>query len=202
MDCHFLLQGIFPTQGSNPGLPHCRQMLYRLSHQGSEIQCAMAPPGPHTATTEPYATSRESVRWNRRSCMLQLRPKAVKETNAFFKSPMKAPDAGKDWGQEEKGQQWKGWLDGIVGSMDVSMSKLWEIVAGQGSLACHSPWGRKESDTTEPLNNNNDILLASLIELNLRWFVYFFSVKTLINWKWWRVLFDSQEASFRLKQGK
>ena len=31
--CHFLLQGIFPTQGSNPGLPHCRQTLYRLSHQ-------------------------------------------------------------------------------------------------------------------------------------------------------------------------
>ena len=27
-----ILQGIFPTQGSNPGLPHCRQMLYRLSH--------------------------------------------------------------------------------------------------------------------------------------------------------------------------
>ena len=35
MDCHFLLQWIFPTQGSNPGLPHCRQKLYRLSHQGS-----------------------------------------------------------------------------------------------------------------------------------------------------------------------
>ena len=33
--CHFLLQGIFPTQGSNLGLPHCRQMLYHLSHQGS-----------------------------------------------------------------------------------------------------------------------------------------------------------------------
>ena len=33
--CHFLLQGIFPTQGSNPALSHCRQMLYRLSHQGS-----------------------------------------------------------------------------------------------------------------------------------------------------------------------
>ena len=30
-----LLQGIFPTQGSNPGLPHCRQMLYHLRHQGS-----------------------------------------------------------------------------------------------------------------------------------------------------------------------
>ena len=30
-----LLQGIFPTQGSNPGLPHCRRILYQLSHQGS-----------------------------------------------------------------------------------------------------------------------------------------------------------------------
>ena len=29
-----LLQGIFPTQGLNPGLPHCRQVLYQLSHQG------------------------------------------------------------------------------------------------------------------------------------------------------------------------
>ena len=31
--CHFLLQGIFPTQGSNPGLPHCRQILDQLSYQ-------------------------------------------------------------------------------------------------------------------------------------------------------------------------
>ena len=35
MGCHFLLQGIFPTQGLNPSLHHCRQMLYPLSHQGS-----------------------------------------------------------------------------------------------------------------------------------------------------------------------
>ena len=33
--CHALLQGIFSTQGLNPGLPHCRQILYHLSHQGS-----------------------------------------------------------------------------------------------------------------------------------------------------------------------
>ena len=37
MGCHFLLQGIFPTQELNLGLPHCRQMLYRLSCQGSVI---------------------------------------------------------------------------------------------------------------------------------------------------------------------
>ena len=33
--CHALLQGIFPTQGLNPGLLHCRQILYCLSHQGN-----------------------------------------------------------------------------------------------------------------------------------------------------------------------
>ena len=33
--CLSLLQGIFPTQGSNPGLPHCRQILCQLSHKGS-----------------------------------------------------------------------------------------------------------------------------------------------------------------------
>ena len=33
--CHAILQEIFPTQGLNPGLQHCRQILYCLSHQGS-----------------------------------------------------------------------------------------------------------------------------------------------------------------------
>ena len=41
VSCHFLLQEIFPTQGLNPGLPHCRQMLYRLSHQESSRCCAL-----------------------------------------------------------------------------------------------------------------------------------------------------------------
>ena len=35
MGSHSLLQGIFPTQGSNPGLPHCSRILYQLGHQGS-----------------------------------------------------------------------------------------------------------------------------------------------------------------------
>ena len=35
MGCRFLLQGIFPTQELNPGLLHCRQILYRLSHKES-----------------------------------------------------------------------------------------------------------------------------------------------------------------------
>ena len=35
VDCQALLQGIFSTQASKPGLPHCRQILYCLSYQGS-----------------------------------------------------------------------------------------------------------------------------------------------------------------------
>ena len=64
----------------------------------------------------------------------------------------KDPDAGKAWGQEEKGTTedemvgWHHWLNGhefeqAPGDGD-----------GQGSLVCCSPWGRKESDTTERLN--------------------------------------------------
>ena len=41
--CHCLLQVIFLTQGLNPGLPHCRQTLYRLSHQGSAFSLQTPP---------------------------------------------------------------------------------------------------------------------------------------------------------------
>ena len=43
--------------------------------------------------------------------------------------------------------------DGIADSTDMSLSKLRETVK-EGSLACCRPWGRKESNTTERLNNN------------------------------------------------
>jgi len=38
MGSHSLFQGIFPTQGPNPGLPHYRQRLYHLSYQGSAMK--------------------------------------------------------------------------------------------------------------------------------------------------------------------
>ena len=43
--CHALLQGIFPTQGLNPDLSHCRWILYHLSHQGSPriLECVAIP---------------------------------------------------------------------------------------------------------------------------------------------------------------
>ena len=55
---------------------------------------------------------------------------------------------GKIEGQRRRGQQSMRWLDGITDSMDMSLSKLWEIVKGQGSVACYSPWGCKELDIT------------------------------------------------------
>ena len=36
--CHVFLQGIFPTQGSKPGLPHCRRIPYQLSPQGNPME--------------------------------------------------------------------------------------------------------------------------------------------------------------------
>ena len=45
--------------------------------------------------------------------------------------------------------------DGVTSSMDMSLSKLREIVK-DGSLACCSPWGCKESDTSELLNNSSN----------------------------------------------
>ena len=38
---HSVLQGTFPTKGSNPSLPHCRQILHHLSHQGKHVPSAM-----------------------------------------------------------------------------------------------------------------------------------------------------------------
>ena len=66
--------------------------------------------------------------------------------------PGKDPDAGKDWGQEEKGVTeneivgWRHWLNGHEFEQTVGDS------AGQGSLVCCSPWGHKEWDTTEGSN--------------------------------------------------
>ena len=67
------------------------------------------------------------------------------------------PDAGKDWGQEEKWAVedemfgWHHWVNGHEFEQTLGNSE------GRGSLACCSPWGHKESNTTEQLNNSEAI---------------------------------------------
>ena len=51
-------------------------------------------------------------------------------------------------GRRRRGDRMR-WLDGIIDSMDVSLSKLWGVGSGQGGLACCDSWGYKESDATE-----------------------------------------------------
>ena len=64
----------------------------------------------------------------------------------------KDPDAEKDWGRGEKGTtedemvEWHHWLNGY------EFEQALGVGDGQGSLVCCSPWGHKESDTTEQLN--------------------------------------------------
>ena len=59
---------------------------------------------------------------------------------------------GKTEGRRRRGQQKMRWLDGISDSMDMSLSKLQDLLMGQGGLACCSPSGHKQSDMTERLN--------------------------------------------------
>ena len=72
-------------------------------------------------------------------------------------------DAGKDWGQEEKRMRedemvgWHHWLDGH------EFEQAQGVVDGQGSLACCSPWGHKESDRTEWLNKSESLNTAVLL---------------------------------------
>ena len=56
---------------------------------------------------------------------------------------------GKIKGRRRRGQQRMRWLDVITDSMDMSLSKLQEMVMDRGSLACWSLWSHKETDMTE-----------------------------------------------------
>ena len=121
-----LLQGIFPTQGLNPGLPHCRQILYQLSHKGS----------PRILEWVAFPFSRRSSQprdWALVCCI----------AGGFFTN----------------------WAIRDALSCQPTREILPGESHGQKSLTGYSPWGCKESDTTERLSQREAISWISGLRL-------------------------------------
>ena len=122
VDCHFLLQGIFPTQGSNPGLPHCRQALYHLSHQESPTMGKMHSnshfKNEYLGTSFPDGSDGKESTCNAGDLGLN-------------------PGLGRSPGE---------------GHGNPFQYSCLENSHGQRSLVGYSPWGHKELDMTERLS--------------------------------------------------
>ena len=173
--CHFLLQGIFPTQGSNPGLPHCRRhftvwatreahpplWMWELDHKEGwtpkhwcfwtvvlekTLEC------PLNCKEMKLVNPKENQSW-----IFIGRTDAEAEAPILWASDAKCwlirkdPDAGKDWGQEEKGTteyemvRWHHWLNGHESEGAPGVADGQGGGDGQGGLVSCCPWGHSQT---------------------------------------------------------
>ena len=83
---------------------------------------------------------------------LQYSGHVIQRTDSLEKTLM----LGKIGGRRRRGQQRMRWLYGTTNSTDTNVGKFWEMVrCQQRSLVSCSPWGHRESDMTEELDDNN-----------------------------------------------
>ena len=124
------LQGIFPTQGSNPGLPHCRWIFYQLSHKGSPNNIGVVSLALEKAMAPHSSTLAWKIPW------------------------MEEPGGLQSMGSRRVGHDWTTSLSLFT---FMHWRRKWQPTPvflpgesqGRRSLVgCHL-WGRTESDTTE-----------------------------------------------------
>ena len=96
---------------------------------------------------QPVRPKENQPEYSLEGLMLKLKLQYVgylmRRTDSFEKTLM----LGKMDSRRRRQQRMR-WFDGITDLKDMSLSKLWEMVMNRGSLACCSPWGCKEMDTT------------------------------------------------------
>ena len=105
----------------------------------------------------------------------------------------KDPDAGMDWGQEEKGtteNEMAGWHHQLNGCESEQVSGDGE---GQGRLVCCSPWGYNESDTTEWLNKNNSLIFMKVFCLC---HILYISIWTLRSACFYKIMLSVKNDTF------
>ena len=173
-------QGIFPTQGSNPGLMNCRQILYQLNHR--------------VTNSRTWLSGWTELNWTAKS----LNKSILKEINPGYslegvrlKLKLQYPGhlrrrteplektlvLGKIEGKARMGDRgWGGWITSLTPNKHEFAQTLGDT-EGQGILASCSPWDCKESNNTEGLNNNlSPLHLALLLVFCLFLFFFFWNI--------------------------